>query len=138
MIKIKINTDEVTRAMERLSKAVTDPSPVMPKLAGILHDAVMENFEQDGRPEWDGLHPATYPTTWPTPGKTNLATNHKNPPRRSCTYCNAFSRRVRQLPVSSQYFPHLSHLPPQFISHSVTEPGFVARPTPIRPSNPIK
>lgn len=59
MIEIKLNTAEVASAMERLAKAAADASPVMRVVAGIMHDAVMENFAQGGRPAWTGLLPAT-------------------------------------------------------------------------------
>lgn len=59
MINIKIESAQVTRAMERLAQAAADASPVMRAVAGIMHDAVMENFEQSGRPKWLGLKTAT-------------------------------------------------------------------------------
>lgn len=59
MIEIKVDTAQVTRALERLAKGTADASPVMRAVAGILHDSVMENFERGGRPQWAGLLPAT-------------------------------------------------------------------------------
>lgn len=59
MIEIKIDTEKVSAALARLQKAAVDASPVMAAIAGVMHDAVMENFEQSGRPKWLGLQPAT-------------------------------------------------------------------------------
>lgn len=59
MIEIKIDSAKVSAALDRLSKAAVDASPVMASIAGVMHDAAMENFEQSGRPKWLGLKPAT-------------------------------------------------------------------------------
>ncbi len=59
MIEIKIDAAQVTGALGRLAKGMADASPAMRAVAGIMHDAVMENFERGGRPEWAGLLPAT-------------------------------------------------------------------------------
>ncbi len=59
MIEIKIDAAQVAGALERLAKAAVNASPVMASVAGIMHDAVMENFAQAGRPKWLGLKPAT-------------------------------------------------------------------------------
>lgn len=59
MIEIKIDAARVTAALERLAQGTVNPAPVMPVIAGIMHDAVMENFERGGRPKWLGLKPAT-------------------------------------------------------------------------------
>jgi phage virion morphogenesis protein len=59
MIEIKLNSHKVTDALQRLEHAAADASPAMQIIAGILDDAVHENFEQQGRPKWLGLSPAT-------------------------------------------------------------------------------
>ncbi len=55
MIEIKIEADKVFSAMGRLQRSVADASPVMAQIAGVMHDAVEENFAQQGRPKWLGL-----------------------------------------------------------------------------------
>lgn len=57
MIEIKLSTDAVLGTLERLQRAAADMSPVMAQIAGVMHDAVEENFEQQGRPKWLGLQP---------------------------------------------------------------------------------
>lgn len=52
MIKIKIEDREVQKALNSLAAKVKDMRPLMQKIAGIMHDAVEENFEQEGRPKW--------------------------------------------------------------------------------------
>ncbi len=51
--------DNVSAALERLIAAGQDMSPVMREIAEILYDQTMENFEQEGRPEWQVLAPST-------------------------------------------------------------------------------
>lgn len=59
MIEIKIEGPDIVAALKRLSSGVANPSPVMSVLAGILHDSVMQNFAEGGRPKWAPLKPAT-------------------------------------------------------------------------------
>jgi phage virion morphogenesis protein len=59
MIEIKIDDYEVKSALNDLLKKVKDMSPVMKKIAGIMHDAVEENFEKEGRPRWKPLSART-------------------------------------------------------------------------------
>ena len=59
MIEIKIDDKEVISLLKKLSKKVNDMTPVMQIIAGIMHDAVEENFEKEGRPKWPSLAPAT-------------------------------------------------------------------------------
>ncbi len=51
--------DQVSAALERLIGAGEDMSPVMRDISEILLDQTMENFEQEGRPEWQVLAPST-------------------------------------------------------------------------------
>lgn len=57
MIEIKIEADQVLSALDRLQRAAASASPVMAQIAGVMHDAVEENFAQQGRPKWAGLKP---------------------------------------------------------------------------------
>lgn len=59
MIEIKIEAENVLSALSRLEQAATNASPVMAAIAGVMHDAVEENFAQEGRPKWAGLSPRT-------------------------------------------------------------------------------
>lgn len=52
MIKIDIDDREVKKELTRLAGVVQDRRPLMRKIAGIMKDAVEENFEQEGRPKW--------------------------------------------------------------------------------------
>lgn len=61
MIEIKIDAETVLSALARLERAAVDASPVMAQIAGVMHDAVEENFAQQGRPKWIGLKPPVNP-----------------------------------------------------------------------------
>jgi phage virion morphogenesis protein len=52
MIKIDIDDREVQKMLKGLAGRVQDRRPLTRKIAGIMHDAVEENFEQEGRPKW--------------------------------------------------------------------------------------
>jgi len=52
MIKITIDDRKVQTLLKDLQGRLKDMSPVMKKVAGIMHDAVEENFEKEGRPKW--------------------------------------------------------------------------------------
>lgn len=51
-IKIELKDDQITRLFSSLQKKLGNLTPVMKQIAGIMHDAVEENFEQQGRPRW--------------------------------------------------------------------------------------
>jgi phage gpG-like protein len=59
LIKIEIDDREVKKLLNNLSSKLKDMSPVMRRVAGIMHDAVEENFEKQGRPNWKPLSPKT-------------------------------------------------------------------------------
>lgn len=59
MIEIKIDTAKLTAALKRLAAKGHDLSPAMRQAAGIMADAVEENFEQEGRPKWKSLAAST-------------------------------------------------------------------------------
>jgi len=52
MIKIDIDDREVKKELTRLAGRIQNRQPLMRKIAGVMHDAVEENFEQEGRPRW--------------------------------------------------------------------------------------
>lgn len=58
-IEIKVDDEKVQRLLINLSKKVGNLSPIMREIAGIMHDAVEENFEKQGRPRWKPLRPST-------------------------------------------------------------------------------
>ena len=53
MIKITIDDREVQKALQSLVDKVKDRRPLMRNIAGIMHDAVEQNFEAEGRPRWE-------------------------------------------------------------------------------------
>lgn len=52
MIQIKIDDKAVQKMLKDLSRRGGNLRPVMKNIAGIMHDAVEENFEQEGRTKW--------------------------------------------------------------------------------------
>ncbi len=52
MIEITVDDKNIQNLLKRLAKKSSDLSPTMREIAGIMHDAVEENFEQEGRPPW--------------------------------------------------------------------------------------
>jgi phage virion morphogenesis protein len=52
MIKITIDDRDVQKMLRELAGRVKDRRPLMQELAGIMKDAVDENFEAEGRPKW--------------------------------------------------------------------------------------
>ncbi|WP_243466187.1 hypothetical protein [Sodalis glossinidius] len=44
--------DTLRQAFERLAQSLSHRQPLMRTLSEDLYDAVVENFEQEGRPRW--------------------------------------------------------------------------------------
>ncbi|MXR36718.1 phage virion morphogenesis protein [Craterilacuibacter sinensis] len=61
MIDIQIDSTNVINALKRLEQATLKRAPLMRSIAGIMADAVEENFAQQGRPKWQGLKPPGRP-----------------------------------------------------------------------------
>jgi phage virion morphogenesis protein len=59
MIEIRIDDAAFRAKLTELMRRGADLTPAMRKSAGIMHDAVEENFEQEGRPKWPSLAAAT-------------------------------------------------------------------------------
>lgn len=59
MIEIKLDSKQVVSALDRLSKASGDMTPLMLDISETMYSAVMQNFEENGRPHWMGLDPKT-------------------------------------------------------------------------------
>lgn len=59
MFKITIDDRDFRGDLNRLTARLKDMSPVMRGVAGIMMNAVEENFEQEGRPKWPSLAPST-------------------------------------------------------------------------------
>ena len=60
MIEIKVKDSELEKFLREISKRCEDLLPVMKGVAGLMHEAVEENFEQQGRPtKWRGLSQVT-------------------------------------------------------------------------------
>lgn len=52
MIEIKIDDREVKKMFKELAAQLQNRQTLMKKIADIMHDAVEQNFEQEGRPRW--------------------------------------------------------------------------------------
>lgn len=59
LVRIDVDDAAVRAALARLVALAQDLTPVMTTIAGIMHDAVAENFAQQGRPRWPNLAPST-------------------------------------------------------------------------------
>lgn len=59
MIETRVDNARALAALGRLANATVRRAPLMRELAGIMADAVEENFAQEGRPKWQGLAPRT-------------------------------------------------------------------------------
>ena len=59
MIKIEIEDGGIKEALEKLQEYMRDRRPLMREIAGIMLNAVEENFAQEGRPRWKPLSPRT-------------------------------------------------------------------------------
>lgn len=57
MITINIDTREYEAAIQKLVEGIENRTPLMRQIAGIMADAVEENFAQEGRPAWLGWSP---------------------------------------------------------------------------------
>lgn len=57
--EIEVDNRQVKKLLDDLSKRLGNLRPVMSEIAGIMHDAVEENFEKQGRPRWKPLKPST-------------------------------------------------------------------------------
>lgn len=58
MLESRVNDRGVTTLLRRLTARSTNLSPVMRQIAGIMHDAVEQNFEAEG-PGWQRLAGST-------------------------------------------------------------------------------
>lgn len=60
MFRVAVNTKEIDGLAVRLAKRSSDLSEAMTEIAGVMLDAVEQNFEQEGRPEtWTPLADVT-------------------------------------------------------------------------------
>lgn len=59
LIEIKDNSHQVLAALDGVQRRAGDLTPIMKVIAGIMGDAVEENFEQQGRPKWKPLAQST-------------------------------------------------------------------------------
>lgn len=69
-IKIKIDNKEIQQLLKKLTTKTENLRPLMKNIAGIMMDSVETNFEQEGRPKWQGLAKSTIKQrtkagTWP-------------------------------------------------------------------------
>lgn len=59
MIDIELPYDHIIEQLRRLVGRLENRRELMGRLAGVMHRAVEDNFESEGRPAWQGLHPGT-------------------------------------------------------------------------------
>jgi phage virion morphogenesis protein len=52
MFKLNVKDADLKSLLKRLGGKMDDMTPFMRDAAGIMHDAVEENFAQGGRPKW--------------------------------------------------------------------------------------
>lgn len=55
MIDIKIDTTDIESTLSEIVDKIQHREPLMRDIAGIMSDAVEENFAQEGRPKWLGI-----------------------------------------------------------------------------------
>ena len=56
LIEIELsNAEQIARTLEKLSRAVKDRTPLMKSIAGTMEAGVLQNFNDGGRPPWQGL-----------------------------------------------------------------------------------
>lgn len=59
-IEIKIDNKELNQVLDRLFEKTSNLRPLMKNIAGIMADAVEENFKQEGQPDkWEELKKVT-------------------------------------------------------------------------------
>lgn len=58
-IEINVDSQELLAVLKQLSKKLVDMAPAMRNVAGVLMDAVEQNFEEEGRPKWPVLSKTT-------------------------------------------------------------------------------
>ncbi|HSA05668.1 MAG TPA: phage virion morphogenesis protein [Candidatus Gastranaerophilales bacterium] len=58
-IEIRLDDKKLLRALNQLAEKTSDLRPLMKNIAEILADSTEENFEQQGRPKWEGLKKPT-------------------------------------------------------------------------------
>lgn len=52
MITIEIKSEAIERTLPALIQGLENPRPLMRKISGTMHKAVLENFRVGGRPKW--------------------------------------------------------------------------------------
>jgi phage virion morphogenesis protein len=59
MIHVKLEYQPVLKALRRAADQMGNTRPLMGSITHIMFRAVEDNFEQQGRPQWQDLHPGT-------------------------------------------------------------------------------
>lgn len=59
MIEARFEYQPVLAALRRAASEMGNAAPMMAGIAGIMHRSVIRNFEEQGRPKWRDLSPAT-------------------------------------------------------------------------------
>ncbi len=59
MIEARIEYKPILNALRQAAAQMNDKRPLMRSVAGVMFRAAEDNFEQEGRPKWQDLHPGT-------------------------------------------------------------------------------
>jgi len=59
MIEIDIDIKNALKDIQDLKNKTSDMTPLMARLSDIMHEAVTDNFQAEGRPKWKELSPLT-------------------------------------------------------------------------------
>lgn len=59
MLKAEIDVTAAEEALKHVAASMRNATPLMKAIAGIMGNAVEENFIREGRPKWLGLKPST-------------------------------------------------------------------------------
>jgi phage virion morphogenesis protein len=57
-IEVQVQDEQVKQMLSSLASRISDMTPAMRRIAGIMHDSVEENFAAGGRPRWPMSHRA--------------------------------------------------------------------------------
>lgn len=59
MVTVSFDCREALGVLDRIARKGTNAVPLMRDIARIMHDAVEENFDKEGRPKWQALAAST-------------------------------------------------------------------------------
>ena len=103
-IDLSSNLNAVLQQLQEKARELNDLSPLMRRVAGIMPDAVEENFERQGRPRWKPLKESTIRQRekqgyWP--GKILQRTG-----RLASSIESTYSKTLARVQVGGSQFPY--------------------------------